>query len=209
MAVHSSLPTLILASSSPWRRGLCEQVGLHLEAMAPTCVEEDITAADPVSLALARARAKADSLARPDAIVIGADQVCHLGDRVFHKPVDGTEHRAQLRALRGRTHRLTDGVALVGPGWREEWTVFADVTLRDDLTDAEINAYVDSGDAAGCAGGYRAEGPGAWLVDRIDGDSFTVVGLPIYHVLRALRRRGWPMPSARLISPALPHGSPA
>ena len=209
MGSSDSPPTLVLASSSPWRRALCEQVGLSVVAMAPRCDEERITAADPVSLALARARAKAESLAQEGTVVIGADQVCHRGERVFHKPKDHAEHRAQLRELRGRTHRLTDGVVILGPGGADELVVFADVTLRADLTDDEIERYVASGDAEGCAGGYRAEGPGAWLVDRIVGDGFTVVGLPLYEVLRTLRLRGWRRGGSRLMSAALPHGSQA
>jgi septum formation protein len=205
---YRSLP-LLLASSSPWRRALCAQVGLPVEARAPLCDEARFLADSPEELALVRARAKAESLAQPDVFVIGADQVCHLAGRVFGKPADRAEHVAQLLALRGRTHRLSDGVVIIGPGGREEFVVHANVTLRADLSDQEIIQYVESGDADGCAGGYRAEGPGAWLVDHIDGDSFTVVGLPLYDVLRALRRLGWQAPPPRHMSASLPHGTPA
>jgi septum formation protein len=99
---------------------------------------------------------------------------------------------------------LSDGVVVLAPGGREELVVHADVTLRADLSDEEIDAYVASGDAAGCAGGYRAEGPGALLIDHIDGDSFTVVGLPLYAVLSALRRLGWRPRPARHISTSPP-----
>ncbi len=197
----------MLASSSPWRKALCEQVGLAVDARAPQCDEARIVGGAPAALALARARAKAESLRVPHSIVIGADQVCHLGDRVFHKPADREEHRSQLRALRGQTHRLSDGVVILAPHGREEFVVHADVTLRADLTDQELDDYVDSGDALGCAGGYRAEGPGAWLVERIVGDGFTVVGLPLYDVLAALRRLGWQRGGPRHIKAAFLPGS--
>lgn len=200
---------LVLASTSPWRRALCAQVALEVDAIAPQVDEDTILAGDPVALACVRARAKAESVAGPDRLVIGSDQVVHLDGRVYGKPADDAAHLAQLQALRGRTHQLTDGVCIVGPQGRLEFHVDAHVTLRADLSDAELAAYVASGDARGCAGGYRVEGPGAWLVQRIDGDWFTVVGLPMYDVLGALRSLGWRPPAGRHTTGALPHGSSA
>jgi len=184
-------------------------VGLPVEVAAPTVDEASIHDADPVRLAVRRARGKADSVAGPGRLVIGSDQVVHLDGRVFGKPRDAAAHLAQLRALRGRTHQLTDGVAVVGEGTATEFAVHAHVTLRADLGDDELAAYVASGDAAGCAGGYRVEGPGAWLVERIDGDWFTVVGLPVYQTLSALRGQGWRPPLWRHTTPPLPNGQSA
>lgn len=200
---------LVLASSSPWRRGICAQVGLEVEAVAPPVDEAAIQAPTPEGLALARARAKAESLAGPGVLVLGSDQVVHLDGVAYGKPESPAAHLAQLRALRGRTHALTDGVVIVAPHARAEFCVTAHVTLRADVSDAELEAYVASGDAQGCAGGYRVEGPGAWLVDRVEGDWFTVVGLPIYAVLGALRTLGWPSGAARHTSGSLPYGSSA
>ena len=153
--------------------------------------EAGIVASDPAALALARARAKADSLSAADCVVIGADQVCHLDGRVYGKPKSDKEHRDQLRALRGHTHTLSNGVSVVAPHARFDDVVSVRVTLRADITDDEIETYVASGDARGCAGGYRAEGRGAWLIERIDGDGFAVMGLPIYNVLTTLKALGW------------------
>ncbi len=190
MSSPPSLP-LLLASTSPGRRAIFEQAGLYVEVAAPTCDEDAITARGPGALALARARAKAESLANDAMIVIGADQVCHLGHRIFRKPRDEADHLAQLRALRGRTHTLCNGVSVLAPGRREDWITRVRVRLRADLSDDELGDYVDSGDARGCAGGYRLEGPGARLVERVQGDSFAVVGLPLLEVLTVLRRLGW------------------
>ncbi len=188
---------------------MCAQVGLEVEALAPPVDEASILADTPEGLALARARGKAESLVGPDRVVIGSDQVVHLDGVTYGKPRSPEEHRAQLAALRGRTHALTDGVVIVAPHARVAFLVTAYVTLRADVSDAEIAAYVASEDASGCAGGYRVEGPGAWLVDHVDGDWFTVVGLPIYRVLGELRALGWTPAYARLTSATLPNGTSA
>lgn len=200
---------LVLASTSPWRRALCAQVGLAVEVCAPAVDEDTLHADDPVELACLRARAKADSVAGPGVVVIGSDQVVHLDGRVYGKPRSPSEHLAQLRALRGRVHTLTDGVSVVAPHGRRDFAVHARVALRADLHDAELDAYVASGDATGCAGGYRAEGPGAWLVDHVDGDWFTVVGLPMYRLLGELRSLGWQPTASRHTPDTLPNGSSA
>ncbi len=200
---------LVLASASPWRRQICAQVGLDVEGITPPVDEASIVADDPVALALARARGKADSLAGPDRVVIGSDQVCHLDGVVYGKPENDVVHRAQLRALRGRTHALVDGVSIVAPHARFDSVVTVRVTLRADLSDDEIDAYVASGDARGCAGGYRVEGPGAWLIAEIEGDWFAVVGLPIFHVLTTLRALGWRPAASQHRSAALPPGTSA
>ena len=207
MPTNASGLRLLLASTSPWRRQICAQVGLDLEAVDPRVDEASIVHSDPVVLALTRARAKADSLAAPDCVVIGADQVCHLDGRMYGKPESDEEHRDQLRALRGRTHTLSDGVSVVAPHARFDEVVSVRVTLRADLSDEEIEAYVASGDARGCAGGYRAEGRGAWLIERIDGDAFAVMGLPIYSVLTTLRALGWRCLAPRHTSGGLLPGS--
>lgn len=202
MPTPAPLP-LLLASSSPWRRALFEQAGIAVACAEPRCDEARIVAPSPGALALARARAKADSLAHPAAIVIGADQVCHLGRRVFHKPRDADDHRAQLRALRGRTHTLANGVSVVAPTARVDWITRVRVALRADLGDDEIDDYVASGDARGCAGGYRLEGPGARLVASVRGDAFAVVGLPLLEVVTVLRNLGW-RPAPLSHKPTLP-----
>ncbi|MSQ00689.1 MAG: septum formation protein Maf [Myxococcales bacterium] len=200
---------LLLASTSPWRLAICAQVGLDVDAVSPLVDEATILDDDPVALASARARAKADSVAAPDCVVIASDQVIHLGSTLFGKPADAGAHLAQLQALRGRTHVLTDGVSVVTPTARRDFVVQARVTLRADLTDEELSEYVATEDGRNCAGGYRAEGPGAWLIDKVEGDWFTVVGLPVYQVLDALRSLGWRRRADWHIKRPPPHGSPA
>ncbi len=201
--LRSPPPTLVLASTSAGRRALFAAAGIEVSAEAPTCDEASINGTNPAETAQARGVAKAESLARPGAIVIGADQVCHLDGRVFSKPRDAADHRIQLRALRGRTHTLSNGVAVVHEGGTESWITDVRVTLRDDLGDDEIDDYVASGEARDCAGGYRVEGLGARLISRVDGDQFAVVGLPLFEVITVLRRLGW-RPAPLSHKPGLP-----
>ena len=122
--------------------------------------------------------------------MIGADQVVHQDGEVFGKPRDPADHLARLQSMRGHTHELVTGWSLRGPGPPEDGVVITRMTVRDDLTDDELRAYVDSGEGSGCAGGYAAEGRGARLMRRVDGDWFNVIGLPVLAVWDALRARG-------------------
>ena len=184
---------LILASTSPWRRALLERAGVPCESLAPEVDERACALTEPVALAEALALLKARAVAarRPGALVLGADQVVHLDGRVFHKPSSPEEHRRELLALRGRTHELVTGVALLGPGTERVFHKRTRLTFREDLSEAEIDAYVASGEGSGCAGGYEIERRGAWLCASIEGSWFNVVGLPVLRVLGELRRLGW------------------
>jgi septum formation protein len=190
---------LLLASNSVWRRQMLDDAGLACDSVSPEIDEESIAAAGPVALALARAVAKAEAVAarHPRALVLGADQVAYLGDEVFGKPRDPEDHLRRLRQLRGRAHTLVTGVALRGPGVSVAFQEQTVIHFRSDLQDREIQAYVDSGEGSGCAGGYRVEAQGSWLIDRVEGDWFNVVGLPILGVIGALRALGWELEIAR------------
>ncbi len=183
---------LILASTSRWRLELLGAAGLRCEAVAPEVDEASIHGSDPATLAQARALAKARAVAarRPDALVIGADQVAHGFGEVFGKPTDPADHLARLRSLRARTHHLTTGVALVGGG-EEIFAVTSAVRFREDSEDHELTAYVALGEGAGCAGGYMLEARGAWLIEAVDGDWLNGVGLPVMALVGRLRARGW------------------
>lgn len=191
-------PTLVLASTSRWRAQLLEDAGIPCRALAPGVDEAAITAGSATALAAARAAAKAEAVAplAPEAVVLGADQVAHLDGEAFGKPADAADWLARLRALRGRTHTLSTAVCLLGGGLRQERVVHSRVRFRADLADAELQAYVALGEAAGCAGGYMVERRGAWLIEAVEGDWTNVVGLPIFAVVEALRARGWRMPGA-------------
>lgn len=186
---------LVLASKSPARNALLAGAGLEFES-SPAAIDERAIEAtllgkspEVVAMALAEAKALVVSAQRPGDLVIGADQVLALGDARFHKPVDLSEARMQLRALRGRTHALHSGIALVRNGtmlWSGVET--AKLTMRE-FADAELDAVLaDEGEAAlSSVGGYRLEGPSIRLFETISGDYFTILGLPLLVLLAALR----------------------
>jgi septum formation protein len=188
---------VVLASGSAWRRGLLASTGLTVLAVPPGIDEAAILADDPLALAAARARAKAEAVApaHPDALVVGADQVVHLDGEPFGKPEDAADHLRMLQRLRGRVHRLTTAVFLVDGDRAEAFSAHSEVRVRADATDAELRAYVDSGEARGCAGGYMVERRGAWLVEHVSGEWNNVIGLPVGALVARLRARGWRLPT--------------
>lgn len=171
---------------------MLRRAGVPCEGRAPGVDEDAIEAATPEALAAARARAKARAAHVPGEITVGADQVAHMDGASFGKPRSVEDHLARLKHLRGNTHTLTTAVCIVGPDGNE--TLLEESTrlqFRGDMTDADLEAYVATGEGSACAGGYAAEGRGAALVERIDGDFFNVIGLPLYRVLPVLRALGW------------------
>ncbi|MEL6181596.1 MAG: nucleoside triphosphate pyrophosphatase [Myxococcota bacterium] len=193
-----SQPTLILASSSPYRVELLGRLGLAFEAHAHRCDEAQLKVHQPAPEVLASelARRKALSLveAHPGALILGSDQVAVDADgAILSKP--GTVERAvaQLKRLRGREHRLVTAVALVGPDGQviDEALNIHTMTLRGDLSDAELRAYVDRDRPLDCAGSYKIESLGIALFQAIRGEDFTaIVGLPMVAVVSMLRRAG-------------------
>lgn len=186
---------LILASTSAARKALLSGAGLDFES-SPAPIDERAEEATalgkgPAAVAqhLAEAKALAVSQARPGAVVIGADQTLSLDGEIFHKPADHDAARAALSRLRGKTHRLSSAVAIARDG-RVIWSHIAeaDLTMRD-FPDAERDAILaEEGEAAlGSVGAYRLEGPSVRLFERIDGDYFTILGLPLLPLLAALR----------------------
>lgn len=186
-------PPLVLASASRWRQSLLHEAGVLVDLHPAPIDEAAILAADPRALARLRAHAKAEAVAalRPEAWVIGADQVAHVDGEPFGKPESPDDHRLRLRRLRGETHTLTTGVCLWMPGKVVEFWEDTRITFRGDITDAEIDAYVATGEGSACAGGYRAEALGAQLIERVEGDWQNVIGLPLYPLVTALRDAGW------------------
>lgn len=185
--------SIVLASTSRWRRSTLENAGLVVEAIDPGVDERAVRLDHPVALATTLASAKANAVARlrPHAWTLGADQVVHQQGEVFGKPLDPADHLARLRFLRGCTHELVTGWSVVGPEGERVGHTVTRMHVRADLTDAELEAYVASGEGTGCAGGYAAEGRGAFLFHGIEGDWFNVIGLPLFDILGELRRRGW------------------
>jgi septum formation protein len=145
-----------------------------------------------VAEAVAAAKAEAVSARFPDALVVGADQVLALGDTLLDKPGDLAAARAQLERLRGKTHRQCTAVVLA-QGGQVTWKAAdsASLTVRD-FSDAFLEAYLARCGATLCqiAGAYEIEGVGIQLFERVEGDYFTIIGLPLVPLLGELRARG-------------------
>jgi septum formation protein len=179
---------------------MLQAAGVAFECEPPDLDESEIkadlaaTGADATELAgaLAQAKANAVSSRRPNLAVIGADQVLEYDGRCFDKPGDREGARRHLGMLCGRTHRLVSGVCVVRDGnllWSHVET--ARLTMRP-FSEEFLAAYLDSAgpETWDSVGGYRLEGLGAQLFERIDGDHFTIQGLPLLPLLRFLRRKG-------------------
>ena len=189
---------LVLASGSAARRALLAAAGLPFEAIPADVDERAIEASLPqaapadLALALARAKAEAVSAQRPQALVIGADQVLSCEGALFHKPATHEEALRTLASLSGRTHRLTSAFTLARGGEIVAAQAdAADLTMRA-LDEAALALYLDAaGPAAlGCVGVYQWEGLGAHLFERVEGDHSTILGLPMLKLLAALRGLG-------------------
>jgi septum formation protein len=189
---------LVLASGSSIRRAILEAAGIPLEVRPASLDERAVEAGapreDPGAIAALLARTKALRVAVdvPGRLVVGADQILTLGGRRLDKAPDLAAARARLQVLAGRTHELHAGVAVV----RGADVLFAHVdvarlTMRP-LTEAFLDRYLDAAGAAVTAsvGAYQVEGLGIHLFERIDGDHFTVMGLPLLPLLAYLRSEG-------------------
>jgi septum formation protein len=181
---------LLLASTSPQRRAILQQLGLPFEVVAPSYVEDDPLDSSPVELGRAHAAGKARSVAkqagrRP---VLGVDTAVVLDGRTYGKPADAEEAAAMLDALGGRTHEVVSGLCLLTPGWEELAHDVTSVAFRP-LAARDIATYVAAGEWEGRAGAYAIQGLGAALVQRIEGDYLNVVGLPASLLIRLLSER--------------------
>jgi len=183
-------PPLLLASTSPQRRAILEQLAIPFDVVAPEYEEDDPPDADPHDLVRAHARAKALSVARwaDGRPVLGVDTTVWLDGRVYGKPADAEEAVEMLDALGGRTHHVISGLCLVTPGWEVVEAEETAVTFRT-LTPADLAAYEATHEWEGRAGGYAIQGRGAALVERVDGDYLNVVGLPSALLVRLLADR--------------------
>ena len=181
----ASAPTapLLLASTSPRRRAILEQLRIPFDAVAPRYEE---TEEDPVAHALGKARSMLDEAdGRP---VLGCDTEVLCAGRVYGKPAGPEEAEEMLESLAGRTHEVVSGLALITPAWEEVHRDVTQVSFRE-LTPRDIAWYVASREWEGRAGGYAIQGQGAALVERIDGDYLNVVGLPVALLVRLLGER--------------------
>jgi septum formation protein len=193
---------LVLASRSKARQMLLVAAGVPVEA-CPADLDErgleakaNLQSAGAVAVLLAREKAIATAELRPGRLTLGADQTLALGADRFAKPPDRTAARAQLRALRGRSHELHSAIAFVQDGKvLYEYVSVARMMMRA-FTDEFLENYLDAigQDVTTTVGVYQIEGLGIQLFDCIEGDYFTVLGLPLMEALAFLRRRGCLVP---------------
>ncbi|HEY1892615.1 MAG TPA: nucleoside triphosphate pyrophosphatase [Steroidobacteraceae bacterium] len=192
------MPELILASTSRYRRSLLERLGIPFVALPPQTPEDTIAGELPPDRAVRLAVAKAHAIAsqRPDAVVIGSDQVAAVGSKILDKPGDAARCRAQLTAASGSTARFHTACAVIAPraGIRMVHIDTTTVFFRS-LSAAEIERYVERERPFDCAGGFRAEGLGISLFESIESsDPTALIGLPLIWVASALRRAGFALP---------------
>jgi nucleoside triphosphate pyrophosphatase len=182
-------PPLLLASTSPQRPAILEQLGIPFEIAVPDYEEHDPPDADVVELVRNHATGKARSIGEPDERpVLGVDTAVHLEGRVFGKPAGPEEAEQMLDALGGRTHEVVSGLCLRTPGWEVVEHEVTRVSFRE-LTARDLAAYIGTEEWEGRAGAYAIQGSGAALVERIDGDYLNVVGLPAALLVRLLAER--------------------
>jgi septum formation protein len=183
-------PPLLLASTSPQRRAILEQLHIPFDVVAPKYEEQTTDGADALQVVREHARGKAHSVVdqaegRP---VLGVDTAVMLEGRIFGKPETAGAAERMLEELSGKTHVVVSGLCLVTPGWEDIEHEATQVAFRE-LTPRELGTYVATGEWEGRAGAYAIQGRGASLVRRIEGDYLNVVGLPVALLVRLLAER--------------------
>ena len=174
--------SLVLASASPQRRAILEQLGISF-TVEPASIDE-LTSGDPRHVVIENARRKARAV--DGELVLGCDTEVILDGHVFGKPSDEAEARTFLQRLSGRTHEVYGGIVLRHGGEEQSSSSVTKVRFRRLEAD-EIETYLKTGEWGGRAGGYAIQGRGSALVDSIDGDFWNVVGLPVPELVRMLK----------------------
>lgn len=192
MTYRPSPVRVILASQSPRRRELLTLIGIAHEVM-PADIDETVWPGEaPVAHCERLARGKAEALAARygEALVVGSDTIVVVDGDILGKPRDPEDARAMLARLSGRTHVVHTAVAVAQGGRVASGVESVDVTFRT-LTPQQIAAYVDTGEPMDKAGAYGIQGYGATIVERVNGDYFAVMGLPLGRLVGLLRELGF------------------
>ena len=190
---------IVLASASPRRKELLELAGFHPEVI-PSCADEMTDEKDPEKLVSFLSKKKAESVAHhaEDGIVVGSDTVVHTEGQILGKPADEEDAAHMLRTLSGKAHYVSTGVTLIrvrnGEFTAEETFCETTKVYVDALTEKEIEEYIATGEADDKAGAYGIQGAFGKHISRIEGDYYTVVGLPLAKTYRAIRRMEDEMP---------------
>lgn len=183
--------SLVLASASPRRQQMLKDMGL-VYSLAPSQVDEAIRPDEPAPAAaqrLARMKAAAAFVQWPDRVVLAADTVVVLGGEILGKPIDRDDARRMLRTLSGREHQVLTGYCLTWPGREEVGLAESRVRMRT-LMEAEVEAYITSGEPMDKAGAYAVQGLAAAFVEEVAGSYTNVVGLPLARVIGLMLREG-------------------
>jgi septum formation protein len=195
---RAAAPPLVLASGSPRRRQVLEQLGLAFEVVPPPESAErgwdGLEAPGDFAGGLAVAKARAVARERPGSLVVGADTIVVLDGEVLGKPSDSGEAAGMLRRLAGREHVVHTGLAVLAPGGAdggEASGVESTAVAIRRLSDAEIEAYVATGEPLDKAGAYGIQGLGAALVESVRGCYFNVMGFPVARFLALLGELGY------------------
>ncbi|MDZ7288634.1 MAG: Maf family protein [candidate division KSB1 bacterium] len=196
--MNQKIPELILVSTSSYRRKLLEQLGLPFRAVAPKFEENHLDFSDPRDLVKALSRGKAMSVAGefPNAILIGSDQAVWFDGKILGKPGNAVRALEQLQRLRGKLHKFYMGLFLYHTGIKQsqEFLVSGSASLRRDLTDEELRAYIELDKPFDCAGAAKIEGRGLMLYETLICDDWSaIIGLPLMTLTTGLRKWGYPI----------------
>ena len=170
---------IVLASASPQRHAILEQLGIEFRVQVPDV--EEVASGEPRALVIENASRKARSVS--GVTVLGVDTAVVADGRVLGKPGDEEQAREFLAALAGRSHQVWSGLAIVDGGEERTAAAVTEVHFRA-LTPSDVDRYVATGEWRGRAGGYAIQGRGAGLVEAIEGDYLNVVGLPVAELVR-------------------------
>lgn len=188
---------LILASTSKYRGELLSQLGWPFTAQAPGVDEDQFknNSLTPRELALTLSECKAQAIFEkyPEACVIGSDQVCTLGDKIFSKPYTTETAFQQLKEMQGKAHQLLTAVTVLSPLGKERFVNTTTLHMRN-LSDKEIHSYISADKPLDCAGSYKLEGRGIKLFQKIEmSDHTSIIGLPLIELTTVLMKWGYPL----------------